>query len=550
MAAVPDIVPDQVLAIPVRRRVRAVQPRRMSESTWGYFLILPAVLLVLGLILYPVVYSGWLSLHNKHAYLPIETFIGFQNFAAMFKDGEFWRSIQLGAIYGIGSVGLQILIGVSAALLLNETFIGRTFIRGVALFPYMVPTVVVVILMKWILNDAYGVLPYIFKTIGIGEDILWLDTGHVMLTVILISTWTFFPFVVIGTLARLQTIDPELYAAAKVDGAGVVRRFIHVTLPQLRNVLFVVILLRFMFLLPENAAVQLAAAEREEAEAATAVAALGEEGERGQAELATLRPAEHLLARADEIRAFRDRGIEIRAAKSELPRQEAELEAARNELRRLGSDLGWKGADTHAIVTRIPPQAKVGAVRALLSRRAEIDAEVRATTRIVRECEEQRERLEKRVAGAAAPVDVARLGAAIGSVRERGDLLGQVQVAESRVADLRARVERQLGSLQPEVTDEKVLGQIPVPTREQVQNHRDLDRECRERYAEATSRLQSLRRELDSTNAVLDRLVNDEVAVSAESLDRARGRRAALWSLVKRRYVELRRGVHVRFLRF
>ena len=206
------------------------------------------MVLVLGLILYPVVYSGWLSFHNKHAYLPIETFIGFSNFAAMFSDGEFWRSIELGAIYGIGSVGLQILVGVSAALLLNETFIGRTFIRGVALFPYMVPTVVVVILMKWILNDAYGVLPYILDTIGIGEDILWLDTGHVMLTVILISTWTFFPFVVIGTLARLQTIDPELYAAAKVDGAGVVRRFIHVTLPQLRNVLFVVILLRFMFM--------------------------------------------------------------------------------------------------------------------------------------------------------------------------------------------------------------------------------------------------------------------------------------------------------------
>ena len=242
------VLPGQVLAIPVRRRARPNRPRRLPESTWGYLLILPAVLLVLGLILYPVVYSGWLSLHNKHAYLPLETFVGFGNFASMFGDGEFWRSIKLGAIYGIGSVGLQILVGVSAALLLNETFIGRTFIRGVALFPYMVPTVVVVILMKWILNDAYGVLPYLLKTIGIGEDILWLDTGHVMLTVILISTWTFFPFVVIGTLARLQTIDPELYAAAKVDGAGVVRRFIHVTLPQLRNVLFVVILLRFMFM--------------------------------------------------------------------------------------------------------------------------------------------------------------------------------------------------------------------------------------------------------------------------------------------------------------
>jgi len=70
----------------------------------------------------------------------------------------------------------------------------------------------------------------------------------VMFTLILVSTWQFFPFVVIGTLARLQTIDPELYSAAMVDGAGPLRQFLHVTLPQIRNVLFVIILLRFMFM--------------------------------------------------------------------------------------------------------------------------------------------------------------------------------------------------------------------------------------------------------------------------------------------------------------
>jgi multiple sugar transport system permease protein len=82
----------------------------------------------------------------------------------------------------------------------------------------------------------------------IDRPIVWLGAENIMLVLILISTWTYFPFVLIGTLARLQTIDPELYAAAKVDGAGLFRRFFHVTLPQIRNVLFVLILLRFLFM--------------------------------------------------------------------------------------------------------------------------------------------------------------------------------------------------------------------------------------------------------------------------------------------------------------
>ncbi len=224
--------------------------RRIPEHYWGYILLAPAVAMVLGLILYPVVYSFWLSFQSKHAYLPIGRFIGFENYVRLFTDTEdFWRSIKLGAIYAFGSVGLQLVLGVSAALVLNENFIGRTFIRGVTLFPYMVPTIVVVILFRWLFNDSFGFFPYMLDLLGLDRDaFLWMEPKHVMLTVILISTWTFFPFVVIGTLARLQTIDPELYAAAMVDGAGVVRRFIHVTLPQIRNVLFVTILLRFIFM--------------------------------------------------------------------------------------------------------------------------------------------------------------------------------------------------------------------------------------------------------------------------------------------------------------
>lgn len=224
--------------------------RRIPEHWWGYLLMVPAIVLVSGLILYPVIYSFWLSLHNKHAYLPIQTFIGLDNYLFFLTDYEgFWRSVKLGAVYAFGTVTLQLVLGVNAALILNQVFIGRTFVRGLLLFPYMVPTIVVVILMRWMLNDAYGIVPYLFDATGfLGGGEAWLGPERIMVTLILISTWTYFPFVLIGTLARLQTIDPELYAAAKVDGAGAIRRFIHVTLPQIRNVLFVLILLRFMFM--------------------------------------------------------------------------------------------------------------------------------------------------------------------------------------------------------------------------------------------------------------------------------------------------------------
>lgn len=228
---------------------REPRERRVPEHYWGYVLLAPAVIMVLGLILYPVAYSFYLSLHSKHAYMPIETFIGFQNFVWIWEDEDFWRSIQLGCIYAFGSLGLQIGVGVGVALLLNESFVGRGLVRALALFPYMMPTIVVVILMRWIFNDSYGVAKYLIESSGLMTRApVFFEPDHVMLTMIIASTWTFFPFVVISVLARLQTIDLELYAAAKVDGAGALRRFWHVTLPQIRSVLFVVVLLRFMFM--------------------------------------------------------------------------------------------------------------------------------------------------------------------------------------------------------------------------------------------------------------------------------------------------------------
>jgi multiple sugar transport system permease protein len=113
----------------------------------------------------------------------------------------------------------------------------------------MIPTIVAVILWKWLLNDTYGVVNYWLVALGIVWDpICWLGADHIMLSTIIMSIWQFFPFVLLSILARLQTIPPELYEAAKVDGASAVRRFVHVTLPQIRGILFVVILLRSIWM--------------------------------------------------------------------------------------------------------------------------------------------------------------------------------------------------------------------------------------------------------------------------------------------------------------
>ena len=149
----------------------------------------------------------------------------------------------------MGSTSLQILAGVAGALILHQRFAGCDFLRGVALFPYMIPTVIGVFVWRWLMNDLYGVVPYMLGTLHIpGMPEAWLSHGTIMWVLIVLSVWTFFPFVLVNVLARLQTIDPELYSAAMVDGAGPLRQFIHVTLPQIRNVLFVIILLRFMFM--------------------------------------------------------------------------------------------------------------------------------------------------------------------------------------------------------------------------------------------------------------------------------------------------------------
>jgi multiple sugar transport system permease protein len=228
--------------------VPVTRPKR-REQVAGLLTIAPALSLILALTLYPVAYSIWLSLLEKHSFFPQERFIGLENYFYLSKDPEFWTSLWLGTVYSIWTIFFQIVLGVAAALILNEAFVGRGLVRGIVLFPYMIPTIVAVILWKWLLNDTYGIVNYWLMALGIIWDpVSWLGADHIMLSLIMMSIWQFFPFVLLSILARLQTIPPELYEAAKVDGASALRRFVHITLPQIRGILFVVILLRSIWM--------------------------------------------------------------------------------------------------------------------------------------------------------------------------------------------------------------------------------------------------------------------------------------------------------------
>jgi multiple sugar transport system permease protein len=221
----------------------------LPEAVTGWLLMLPALALLILLTLYPVLYGLWISFFNKHSFFPQQTFVGLSNYAYLLQDPEFWASVWRGTVYSVSTIVLQIVLGIAAAVLLNEIFPGRNILRAIILFPYVVPTVVAIILWKWLLNSQFGLINYLIEAAGlVDRPISWMGKDWIMVSLIIVSVWQFFPFVVIGVLARLQSIPNELYDAAAVDGATAVQRFVYVTLPHLMGVLFVIVLLRSIWM--------------------------------------------------------------------------------------------------------------------------------------------------------------------------------------------------------------------------------------------------------------------------------------------------------------
>jgi len=222
---------------------------RKADRRIAFLFILPTLLAIGGIVLFPIAYEIMLSFTNKHALERTFDFVGLKNYLTLFNRRDFWDALYVGVLFSGGSLSLQFLVGLVVALVLNKDFVVKGVIRGLTLVPYMVPTVVVAALWKWMYNDMYGVFNYVFLELGIIKaPVAWLaGKSTALLSVIAANVWQYFPFISITLLARLTTISPELYEAASIDGATSWQKFIHITLPQLMGVILIVILLRFFW---------------------------------------------------------------------------------------------------------------------------------------------------------------------------------------------------------------------------------------------------------------------------------------------------------------
>ncbi len=212
----------------------------------GVMLIAPTVVVFCAVIVYPLLSAIYLSFFSIFTPTLQGDYVGFENYADLISTGTFWSSLGTTLIWTVGTLTLQILFGVAMALVLHQNMWFRSLARSLILFPYFISTVVAVLVWKWLFNDLYGIMNHFLISLGIIDFPMdYLGTmPNAMISVILVGAWKYFPFVVIAVLARLQTIPDQLYEAAKIDGAGPIGRFFDVTLPQLRDVLVVIIMLR------------------------------------------------------------------------------------------------------------------------------------------------------------------------------------------------------------------------------------------------------------------------------------------------------------------
>jgi len=228
------------------------QSKQAQDARLAYLLILPTVLIIAGLVFYPVIYNVWLSFHQVttgnlgEAAAP---FKGLENYRYVLKDVErFLPALRTSFIYSITGMLLSLVVGLVASLVLNEQFRARGLARGVMLFPYAAPTIAMAQIFKWIVYPN-GLVNWLLMTANIiPQPRAWLsERGLALPAVLLFQTWKYFPFCMLMILARLQAIDETLYEAAEVDGANAWQSFWNITMPELQYILLTVGLLRLIW---------------------------------------------------------------------------------------------------------------------------------------------------------------------------------------------------------------------------------------------------------------------------------------------------------------
>lgn len=221
---------------------------RQKEQTTGWLMVIPALLVLALVFVYPIGRAFWLSLFTENLGTQLQPiFSGVSNYGRMLGDGRFWQTMGNTAIFTAASVFLEVLLGLGIALVLNQSFRGRGVVRTIAIIPWALPTAVMGLAWAWIFNDQYGVVNDILQRLGlINTSINWLgDPTLAMVALILADVWKTTPFISIILLAGLQSIPADLYEAHGIDGANPWQSFYQITLPLILPQILISLLFRF-----------------------------------------------------------------------------------------------------------------------------------------------------------------------------------------------------------------------------------------------------------------------------------------------------------------
>ncbi|WP_353816191.1 carbohydrate ABC transporter permease [Agromyces sp. SYSU T00266] len=222
--------------------------RRTRRDLFPFVLIAPAAALLVAVLIYPLIAALADAFFDSNLLYPEKTFVGLENIIEAVGT-EFVPLLVTTLTFAIPATIAPFLVGLVAALGLNQRMHGRAALRSLLLFPWVLPGVVVSFLWLWIFDANYGVLNGVLRTVGaIDENIGWLQSGPGAMTAVIVArTWASFPWMMVMLLAALQSFPGDVYEAARMDGANSWQRFRYVTVPGLMPVATIVVLLEFIW---------------------------------------------------------------------------------------------------------------------------------------------------------------------------------------------------------------------------------------------------------------------------------------------------------------
>lgn len=241
-------------AIPSPRGLPTLESR---ERRFALSLLGPALVLLLLTTTAPLIYLVWTSLQRIDLGMPWLTgFAGLGNYLKMGDDPRFWNSLLLTFVYTGSTVILQVVVGLSLALLVMQLPRGQALLRIAAILPIVLAPVVVGLFWRTlVLAPDFGIVDLVTRALGLGSY-NWLgDPQLALISVIAIHTWQWTPFAFLVLLATLATLPPDVYEAARLDRASAWRTFIHITLPLIRPAVVMVVIMRLMTALSAFAAI-------------------------------------------------------------------------------------------------------------------------------------------------------------------------------------------------------------------------------------------------------------------------------------------------------